>query len=450
MFYISNKKMIVSILTIFILSIFLSPNLKSAKAAPPQLDLGAKAAILIDADSGKILYEKNADEELPIASMSKMMTEYLVLDAIEKGKISWDTKTKISQYAFDISANKDFSGVGLKLDYDYTVRELYDAMAINSDNATTITLAELIAGSEANFVKMMNDKAKELGLPNYHFVNSTGLSNTDLGDNYPEGTAPDAENELSARSVALLAYRLLKDHPDVLETSSIAEKDFQGQHMINWNYMLPDSPGYLAKYHYEGVDGLKTGWTQQAGPCFTGTAIRDGMRLISVVMNVEGPKDARFEATKKLFDYGFNNFEEVELYPSDYQAKGKESLPVLKGKEKSVEIATNKPIKLIIKKDEEKKDYKPKYVYNKKVLTKDGELTAPIKKGEKVGYMTISHEGENNYGFITSTEGNGAMVDLVTTSSVEKANWFVLSMRGIGGFFGDVWQSITGAIKGLF
>lgn len=450
MSFISNKKMILSILIIFVLSIFYSPNVHSVKAAP-QLDVNAKAVILLDASSGKILYEKNADQALPIASMSKMMTEYLVLDAIDEGKISWDTTTKITQYAFDISANEEFSGVGLRLDYDYTVRELYDAMAINSDNATTITLAELIAGSESNFVKMMNDKAGELGLPDYHFVNSTGLSNTDLGDNYPEGTSSDAENELSARSVALLAYKLLRDHPEVLETSSIAEMDFHENHMINWNYMLPDSPGYLAKYHYDGVDGLKTGWTQQAGPCFTGTAVRDGMRLISVVMNVSGPnKDVRFEATKKLFDYGFTNFEEVELYPSDYQVKGKETLPVLKGKEKNVEIATNKPIKLVVNKDEKKKDYKPKYVYSKKALTENGELTAPIKKGEKVGYMTIVPKEGNNYGFITSKGENSIKADLVTTNNVEKANWFVLSMRGIGGFFGDVWGSITGAIKGLF
>lgn len=151
------------------------------------VNVEAKSAILVDADSGKILFEKEADLTLPPASMTKMMTEYLVMEAIQKGSISWDTTTQISQYAYDISANANFSGVGLKMNKDYTVEELYKAMAINSDNATTITLAELIAGTEAEFVKMMNEKAKEMGLPDYEFVNSTGLNNSHLGDNYPEG-----------------------------------------------------------------------------------------------------------------------------------------------------------------------------------------------------------------------------------------------------------------------
>lgn len=154
-----------------------------------ELELEAESVILVDAETGKILYAKDPDVALPPASMTKIMTEYLVWEAIENGDISWDTTTQISDYAYSISANGDFSGVGLTQQKDYTVKELYEAMAINSDNATSIALAELIAGSESEFVKLMNEKGEELGLQEYKFVNSTGLDNESLGDNYPEGPA---------------------------------------------------------------------------------------------------------------------------------------------------------------------------------------------------------------------------------------------------------------------
>src|SRR5690625_3866071 len=126
-------------------------------AAAQDLDLNAESAIVVDFDTGKIIYAKNADQALPPASMTKMMTEYLVWEAIENGDITWETKTQISDYPYSISANNAFSGVGLRQNQDYTVRELYEAMAINSDNATTIAHAELIAGSETEFVNMMNE-----------------------------------------------------------------------------------------------------------------------------------------------------------------------------------------------------------------------------------------------------------------------------------------------------
>lgn len=171
--------------------------------------------------------------------MTKMMTEYLVHEAIEEGQISWDTTTQISDYPYSISANPAFSGVGLTQSQDYTVRELYEAMAINSDNATTIALAELIAGSEGEFVKMMNKKAEEMGLPDYKFVNSTGLANSSLGENVPEGTDPNANNLLSARSAALLAYNLINDYPEALDVSKVPSTEFDGQTIRNYNWMLP-------------------------------------------------------------------------------------------------------------------------------------------------------------------------------------------------------------------
>lgn len=411
-----------------------------------QMDIDAESAILVDATTGKILYAKNADTALPPASMTKMMTEYLVWEAIENGQISWDTTTMISDYAYSISANNSFSGVGLRQNRDYTVRELYEAMAINSDNATTIALAELIAGSEGEFVKLMNQKGEEMGLPDFKFVNSTGLENSDLGDNYPEGTDPNGVNLLSAKSAALLAYHIVNDYPEALEISRIPETEFDGQTIRNYNWMLPHDATYLEPFYYEGVDGLKTGYTELAEYCFTGTAIRNGERLISVVMKT-GSEEERFQETAKLLDYGFNNFQQQELFPAGYQAKGESTLPVAKGKEDTVNVITNEAISIPVKANEEE-NYQLEFQFDESKLNEDGELVAPIKKGEVIGQATLVYDGEGDYGYIT---GEGAKtVDIVTEHAVEKANWFMLTLGAIGDFFTDLFTSAVDFVKGLF
>src|SRR5690625_3661339 len=271
-----------TLLLLFVVIMLPIVGQKQTVQAEESFELNAESAILVDFETGKILYSKNPDMALPPASMTKMMTEYLVWEAIESDSISWDITTKVSDYAYSISANEDFSGVGLFQDVDYSVRSLYEAMAINSDNATTIALAELIAGTEGEFVEKVNEKVEEMGLPEYEFVNTTGLENSSLGDNYPEGTDPEATNLLSARSAALLAYYLVNDFPDSLEISSIPETEFNvdDETIRNWNWMLPHEADYLKPYHYEGVDGLKTGYTNLAGYSFTGTAKRHDTRLI--------------------------------------------------------------------------------------------------------------------------------------------------------------------------
>ncbi|WP_449538293.1 D-alanyl-D-alanine carboxypeptidase family protein [Ferdinandcohnia sp. Marseille-Q9671] len=447
----TQKRLLISLVAIFLLSIFINPltNVQAETAGP---EIEAKYAILIDGDTGRVLYEKDADVAAPIASMTKMMTEYLVLEAIDEGKISWDDTTVISDYSFEISKpSNGFSGAGLTQDKPYKVEDLYNAMAIYSDNAATIALAELVAGTEANFIKMMNEKAAELGLPDYHFANSTGLTNQMLENVYPDGRDPNGDNVLSAESVALLAYNLIKDYPEALDHSSMPQMTFEGKKLNNYNWMLKhdpkESPNFVP-YYYEGMDGLKTGYTGEAGKCFTGTAVRNGQRLISVVMNTTIEEDApRFVETKKLLDYGFNNFEKVEIYPEGYQLKGQEELKVLKGKEKEVEIETNKPISILIKKGEDKSLYEASYVLDKSIVSKD-EVTAPIKKGEKVGTMKITYKGDGDIRFITGQDG--VQTDLVTKNEVEKTNWFVIMMRGIGGFFGDIWSSVADTVKGWF
>ena len=432
-------------------SLFAGASSAKAEAA---LNVNADGAILVDAETGKVLYEKNADSVLGIASMTKMMTEYILLETVKKGKVKWDQEYTPSDLVYKISQRTDLSNVPLRADDKYTIHELYEAMAIYSANGATIAIAEKIGGSETNFVKMMNDKAKKMGLKDYKFVNSTGLNNRDYKGLQPEGTGAEDENVMSSRAVAKLAFHLINDFPEVLKTASTPKKTFREGttdqiKMDNWNWMLPS-----LTYGYEGMDGLKTGTTDFAGYCFTGTASRDGKRFITVVQNAkdasgQGGYKARFDETRKMMDYAFSNYTKEQLVPKHYQVKDHKTVPVIKGKEDQVEIYTKSAINMVIL-NGEKKEYKPVLVLDKNKINKKGELTAPIKKGEKVGYVTIEPKNGEKVSFLTEEGQKKAQVDVIAAQDVEKANWFVLMMRGIGNFFGDVWHGISTTVKGWF
>lgn len=446
------QKCVASALAIIMfIGLFAGVDKAKAEAA---LNVNADGAILVDAETGKVLYEKNADSVLGIASMTKMMTEYLLLEAVKNGKVKWDQEYSVSDLVYKNSQNRGLSNVPLRADGKYKVRELYEAMAIYSANGATIALAEVIGGSETNFVKMMNDKAKKLGLKDYKFVNSTGLNNHDYNGEHPQGTGADEENVMSSRAVAKLAFHLINDFPDVLKTASTPTKKFREGtddeiKMDNWNWMLPS-----LVYGYQGMDGLKTGTTDFAGYCFTGTASRDGKRFITVVQNAKdatgkGGYKARFEETRKMMDYAFSNYTKEKLVPKHYQVKGHKTIPVIKGKNDQVKIYTKSAINMVIQ-NGEKQNYKPVLVLDKKKINKDGELTAPIKKGEIVGYITIEPKNGEKVNFLTEEGQKKAQVDVVAAQDVERANWFVLMMRGVGNFFGDVWHGISSTVKGWF
>jgi serine-type D-Ala-D-Ala carboxypeptidase (penicillin-binding protein 5/6) len=438
------QKSVVSFLVLVLAAGVFQPAISAN--AEDALNVNAEAAIIVEAETGKIIYEKNSETALGIASMTKMMTEYLLLEAVNEGKVDWEQKYTIPVPLSDLSHRTDLSNVPLEAEAQYTVRELYEAMAIYSANAATMAITNIIAGSESNFIKMMNDKAEELGLESYKFVNSTGLNNADLGELRPEGTGADEENVMSANDTAKLAFHLLNDYPEVLDTAQITKKQFGNVNMENWNWMLK---GLV--YEYEGVDGLKTGTTDLAGYCFTSTAERDGTRYITVVMDAhpnegENPYHARFAQTANMLNYAFNNFTKEEIFPANYEVKGQKTLPVVKGKEKEIAIHSKEPLTMVVKNGE--KNFKPQLVLNEEKLNEDKQLTAPIKDEEQVGYLTV--EGGDDLGFITDNAAAGGQAAVVTADAVEKANWFTLSMRAVGGFFSDIWGSITSTVKGWF
>ncbi|MES5896359.1 MULTISPECIES: D-alanyl-D-alanine carboxypeptidase family protein [Bacillus cereus group] len=433
------KRFIALVTVLTIACSMFAPYSNASAETAAALNIEAGAAILVEANSGKIVYQKNADELLSIASMTKMMSEYLVNEAISKGKLKWDQKVKVSEYAYKISQDRSLSNVPLENGGSYTVKELYEAMAIYSANGATIALAEAVAGKEVDFVKMMNDKSKEFGLKSYKFVNSTGLTNRDLKGQHPEGTTPEEENKMSARDVAILAQNLIKDFPKVLDTAKIPKKVFQegGKYpvnMDNWNWMLKG----LVK-QYEGVDGLKTGSTPEAGDCFTGTVERNGMRFISVVIKTNS-HTARFDETKKLYDYGFANFEMKKMYEKGSSVKGKETVRVENAKDKDVAVQTKQAVSLPVPKGS-------KDVYKTEFKEGNKGQEAPMKKGVTLGQMVVTSKDSNDPGFLS---GKSLQVDLVTKSEVEEAGWFTRSMRGIGSFFSGMWNSAVDTVKGWF
>lgn len=432
------------LMTVLVISAVAAGLPQQANAAEnDDLGLDAGAAILVDAATGEILYEKNADKLMGVASMSKMMTEYNVLEAIKEGKISWDQKVKINNYIHRLSGAPGLSNIGLTEGEEYTVKELYQAMGIFSGNAATVALAELLAGTEKNYINVMNEKAEELGLKDYKFVNSSGLNNTDLLGNYPAGSETD-ENEMSAKAVAKLAYHLLNDYPEVLETSSMPKLKFRDNRTYaNFNWLLPS-----LVFGYEGADGLKTGSTDYAGYNVTATAKRGDQRIIAVIMKSE-TKNSRFTEATKLLDYGFNNFSTEEVLPAGYTVKGNESLKVTKGKEDTVKIQTSDAVNLMIKKTD-KENYVAKLVLDDKKVNSNGEIAAPIKKGDKVGKVTLETKDGKAVQFLTSDGEKKASVDVVAAETVEKANWFVLAMRGVGSFFANIWDSVSSTVKGWF
>jgi D-alanyl-D-alanine carboxypeptidase/alpha-acetolactate decarboxylase len=271
-------------------------------AAAPKLE--AKAYILVDANTGKILFEQNAESVLVPASMTKLMTMYLVLESVAIGQVSWTDDIKISEYANKISKQPSLSSYQLATGAVFSLRELFYMTALNSSNPGAIAIAEHIAGSEGAFVTRMNAKARAFGLSDVKFVNSSGLNNADLFGYHPEFTAQNEDNKLSARSMATIAFRLLNDYPEYTEYSSLPQKTIRegqpGQLVINsTNKLLPGR-----QFGVEGVRGLKTGYTFNAGFCFAGYAVRKSGRFISIVMGAVTTEE-RFRGSGRLLEYGF-------------------------------------------------------------------------------------------------------------------------------------------------
>lgn len=369
------KKIVFVFLMVFSLGI----SFVSAEEITPN----AKSAILIEASTGKILYEKNIDEKYAPASMTKMMSLLLIMENIDNRNLRMDEVIRVSKYASSMGGSQIF----LEENEEMIVEDLLKGITIGSANDATVALAERIGGTEAAFVEMMNKKAKELGLKNTNFKNATGLD--------------EANHYSTAHDMAIIAKELVK-HEKILEFSSIYETylrtDTENKFwLVNTNKLVR---------FYPGVDGLKTGYTEEAGYCLTATINKDNMRLIAVVMG-EPTSNIRNSEVSALIDYGYNLYQK-EVYVTKDEII--DTVPVEKGKEEFANIVVLDDVSTVNKKGHKMGEITYDLVVDK--------IKAPIKKGEVIGNLTIKEDGKK----VTT-------VDVTIDKSIEKAGLFTIYLR---------------------
>lgn len=349
------------------------------------LGLNAKSAILMEEATGNILYESNPDERLPIASVTKVMTMLLIMEAVDSGKISLDDMVTVSENAMSYGGSTMFLETGEQL----TVNDMLKGIAVASANDGCVAMAEHLAGSESAFVDMMNEKAKELGMENTHFMNTNGL---DEDDHYS-----------SARDVAIMSRELMK-HETIFNYTSIWMDTLRGGkfQLANTNKLIR---------FYDGANGLKTGSTSKALCCLSAAAKRKDMQLIAVVLGAPTSAE-RFASAKSLLDYGFANYAvNTQITAGDEVQK----IAVEKGVDKEVDVVAGDSCSTLVKKGQEDNITKE--------IKIDETITAPIEAGQKIGTMTISRDGEVI-----------ADIDLNASSAVEK--------KGIGLIIKDFFATI--------
>jgi D-alanyl-D-alanine carboxypeptidase (penicillin-binding protein 5/6) len=351
-------------------------------------DFACKSALLMDAATGTVLYEKNAHEALPPASVTKIMTMLLIMEAIDSGKIRWEDTVTASEAA----AAKGGSQIYLKVGETMSVSDMVKSIAVSSANDCACAMAEHLAGSEGAFVENMNTRAKELGMNDTNFVNCTGLDDS-----------PEAKNhKTSAYDIALMSRELLTKHPDIKKYTTIWMDTIR-----NGAFGLSNT-NKLVRF-YAGATGLKTGFTSGAGYCLSATAEREGMELIAVVMGAETSKE-RNAACKSLLDMGFANYAVVSPMP-----EGEITLPVKLGTADSVRLVPGEQPKLLI-------DKSRKSGITTEVTLSEA-VAAPVAPGQRLGTLTVR-----------SQEKILAEIPLVAECEVPRLSWgqlFSLVMRDI-------------------
>ncbi|MEH7073913.1 D-alanyl-D-alanine carboxypeptidase family protein [Neobacillus drentensis] len=384
------KRFVSLIATIFLLtSLWGTSAFAAEEKKNADIVNNVKSAILIERDTGKVLYEKNGNEELPPASMTKIMTMLLIMEAIDQGKLSWNEKVRASEYAASMGGSQIFLEPGEEM----TTKEMLRGIAIGSGNDASVAMAERIAGSEEAFVDMMNDKVKELGLKHTFFKNTTGL--------------PVSGHFSTASDMAVMAKELLK-YEDITKFTGLYEAYLREN--TDKKFWLVNT-NKLVRF-YPGVDGLKTGFTAEAKYCLTATAQKNGMRVIAVVFGAPTSKERNAQVTKML-NYAFNQYQTHPMYKRNQVIT---KARISKGQEKSVQVVTSEPISLLTKKGEKTKDVKQKITINKN-------LQAPINKGDKIGSIKLIKDGKV---FVESP--------LLASASVKEAGWWTLYKRAFGMF----------------
>ncbi|MFJ8245362.1 D-alanyl-D-alanine carboxypeptidase family protein [Peribacillus asahii] len=383
------KRILSLCLTMLLTTGLTIPYAQAVEKKEVELAENAKSAILIERDTGTVLYDKNADEKLSPASMTKIMTLLLIMEAIEKGELSLKEKVRTSEYAASMGGSQIFLEPGEEM----TTEEMLKGITIGSANDASVAMAERLAGSEEAFVKKMNEKAAQLGLKNTKFQNATGLP---VADHY------SSAHDMSVMAKELLKYSLITKFTSTYE-DYLREDTDKKFWLVNTNR--------LVKF-YPGVDGLKTGYTAEAKYCLTATAKKGDMRVIAVVFGASTPKERNAQVTKML-DYAFAQYTTHPIYKKDEKlAEAK----VSKGESKLVTGVTSEPISILTKKGSTAKDFTKK-------ITMNQDLKAPIKKGDQIGTLQLKKDGKV---YVESP--------IIAKEPVEEASWWQLYKRAFGMF----------------
>ncbi len=349
-------------------------SFSSAPAWSWSQETAAKQALVMDMETGQVLFEKNSDQRMPTSSMSKVMTAYMVFTAIESGRIDLDTEFRVSKEASEKGGSKMFVADGTKVKVEYLLR----GVIIQSGNDATIVLAEGLAGSEKEFAKRMTEKAEEIGMGDSNFMNASGW--------------PDPNHYSTAHDLAIMARRVMKDFPEYYKMYGEKEFTYAEIKQRNRNPLL---------YRDIGADGIKTGHTEVGGYGLIGTALQDGRRVLIVLNGMESEKE-RSDESSRLITWGLDKFKNVELFKANQSVT---EAPVAMGQEKTVSLVLQKNLKVTVPKKVDDKD--------NIVIEYKKPVVAPIKKGDVLGTLTIKGE-----------DLEGQKYDLVAGSSVEKLGFF--------------------------
>lgn len=370
-----KRKVVFLVVSLLLLSTMI--NIPYASAEEVDLTPNAKSAILIDQDTGTILFEKNSHEKLPPASITKIMTMLLIMEAIDNEQIALTDKVRISENAASMGGSQIFLEAGEEM----TVEDLLKGIALASGNDASVALAEYIAGSEELFVEMMNKRAEELGLTNTNFKNSNGL--------------PVDDHYTSAYDIAIMSRELLK-HEKIVEYTGLYQ-DYLRKDTSNPFWLV--NTNRLVRF-YEGVDGLKTGYTNEAQFCLAATAKKDSLRVIAVVMGEPNTK-TRNKEVSQLLDFAFSQYKNEVIYKEGQLVTDVE---VSKGKDQKVSLVAPQQISILMKKSEKLDEYE-------QILKIKENVKAPIEKGDVLGEIQTVKNGN-----IVST------VPLIADSDVAKGN----------------------------
>lgn len=404
---------LVALLTVNVVSLGLSDT---AKANSNALNLHARAAYAIDAESGQVLYQKNAIKKYPVASLTKILTLAVIEQDVKDHHLSWNQKVKVTPAVAKVANDWHFSNVPLNAGESYTVRQLTESMMIVSADGSAEALALASAGSTAAFNKKMQAVAKKAGVKDAKIVNMIGLANGDLGKNKVKGVKDTAENQFSAKDMALISKYLIDNYPDTLKITKTKMANFkvsdnQEYQMVNINALLPQN-GFAPKSGT--IDGLKTGNTDTAGKCIISTGMFAGRRIIVVALHTKGEWNDQSKDAQQFYEKLMANYQPVQINSIKQLSKSVRSVHVVHAKDKHrTDLEMTKPQVIWLPKGTVTNRLKASVEIAQKDQSMTHQLKAPVKKGQRVGNIVLQ---PNDMPTIK--------LPVKATNNIQKSGWF--------------------------